>query len=195
MENTQREPDFRKLIRRLTAFALRLFAEQGLPGAGAVLPGLGVSAEDLACKVLIEYCAGRIKHHASKGSLITLLCTAVRNDFYDALDRASHKREHVPDPPAGESGAGSGERGLDEYTDPGVRESFVALDEQSYQKRVLTSLEDEPELREVCEAVFFLDVEKPSEIGDALGIAVSEVHNRRKRLRRRLLEYHLVKLS
>jgi DNA-directed RNA polymerase specialized sigma24 family protein len=195
LENTQRDPDFRKLIRRLKAFALRLFAEHGLPGAGAVIPGLGVSAEDLAGKVLVEYCEGRIKHHASKGTLITLLCTAVRNDFYDALDRAPHKREQVPDPLARKSNEDSIKKDLDEYVNLGEQEPFIALDEKSYQRRVLRSLEDEPELKEICEAVFFLDAEKPSDIADALGIAVSEVHNRRKKLRRRLVEYHLVRLS
>jgi DNA-directed RNA polymerase specialized sigma24 family protein len=195
LENTQRDPDFRSLIRRLTAFALRLFAEHGLRGAGAVLPGLGVSAEDLAGKVLVEYCEGRIKHHASKGLLITLLCTAIRNDFYDALDRAPHKRERVPDPHADDGNENSKLKDLNEYADPCELEPFVAVDEQSYQEYVLRCLEDEPELKEVCEAVFFLDAEKPSDIANALGISVSEVHNRRKKLRRRLIEYHLVRLS
>lgn len=195
MENTQREPDFRILIRRLTAFALRLFAEHGLAGAGAVLPGLGVSAEDLAGKVLVEYCEGRIKHHSSKGSLITLLCTAIRNDFLDAIDRAPHKRERVPDTRADDGDEDSKERDLNEYSNPCEREPFVVLDEKTYQDYVLKSLEDEPELKEVCEAVFFLDAEKPSDIAEALGIPISEVHNRRKRLRRRLIEYRLVRLS
>ena len=60
---------------------------------------------------------------------------------------------------------------------------------------MLKCLEEEPELKEVCEAVFLLDAEKPSDIADALGISVNEVHNRRKKLRRRLVEYHLVRLS
>ena len=193
MENTQREPDFKSLIRRLTAFALRLFAEHGMPGAGAVLPGLGISAEDLAGKVLIEYCQGRIKHHASKGALITLLCTAVRNDFYDALDRAPHKREQVPDHANEDDENPNAD--LDAYADPSLCDPVVALDAGEYQAYVLKCLEDEPELREVCEAVFFLDVEKPGDIAHALGISVAEVHNRRKKLQRRLIEYRLVRLS
>jgi DNA-directed RNA polymerase specialized sigma24 family protein len=187
---------FRSLNRRLTAFALRLFAEHGMRGADAVISGTGISAEDLAGKILVEYCEGKIKHHPSRGSLITLLCTGIRNDFYDALSKASHDRETVPDEGDGKSDSDPvGEKALAAYPDPNATNPAFWLDEQKYQERVLCYFDDEPELREVCEAVFYLGLRQPAEIADCLSISVNEFHNRKKKLRLRLIKYGIVRLD
>jgi DNA-directed RNA polymerase specialized sigma24 family protein len=187
---------FRSLNRRLTAFALRLFAEHGLSGADAIISGTGISAEDLVGKILVEYCEGKIKHHPSRGSLITLLCTGIRNDFYDALSKASHDRETVPDEGDRKSDGDSvGDKALAAYPDPNATDPTFGLDEQKYQERVLSYFADEVELREVCEAVFYLGLRKPAEIADCLGISVNEFHNHKKKLRLRLVKYGIVRLD
>lgn len=193
MENAQKI-DFKSLNRRLTAFAVRLFAEHGI--SGDVIPGTGISAEDLAAKILLEYCEGTIKHHSSRGDLITLLCTAIRNDFYDALRKASHQKERVPDTTASTNDYDQpGEKALETYTDPNPADPVVGLDERRYEEHVLKLFDDEPELRDVCEVIFYLEVYKPSDIAEQLGISVSEFHNRRKRLRTRLIKYGIIKVN
>jgi DNA-directed RNA polymerase specialized sigma24 family protein len=66
------------------------------------------------------------------------------------------------------------------------------LDEENYRKRVSASLAGEPELAEVVRAILDLNLYKPREIATALGISVTEVQNRKKRLRRRFTELNLV---
>jgi len=184
------------LNRRLTAFALRLFAEHGLAGLGTVIPGTGVSAEDLVGKILVEYCEGKTVHHPSRGTLVTLLCTGIRNDFYDALSKASHDREMVPDERdnSGEDDHSTA-KSLTGYPDPKVMDPVVELDEERYRERVLKYFADDPELRDVCEAVLCLDLYKPADIANCLGISVNEFHNRKKRLRLRLIKYGIVRLD
>jgi len=187
---------FRSLNRRLTAFAVRLFAEHGMSGADVVISGTGISAEDLAGKILVEYCEGKIKHHPSRGSLITLLCTGIRNDFYDALSKASHDRETVPDEGDGKiDDEPTGDKALAAYPDPNTTDPAFGLDEQKYQEHVLSYFADEPELREVCEAVLCLGLYRPSEIAECLSISVNEFHNRKKKLRLRLVKYGIVRLG
>jgi hypothetical protein len=78
-------PDFKKLTKRLTAYGSVVFAEFSLGRKDAVIPGTGLSVGDFVGKVLLEYTLGKIKHHKSRGSLITVLGTAMRNDIIDAL--------------------------------------------------------------------------------------------------------------
>lgn len=61
--------------------------------------------------------------------------------------------------------------------------------------RLLEAFREEPELSEVVRAVLGLDLAKPREIAAALGISVTEFQNRKKRLRRRLIEYCAVEVS
>ncbi|HWZ42995.1 MAG TPA: hypothetical protein VNW97_05940 [Candidatus Saccharimonadales bacterium] len=155
-----------------------------------------MSAEDLVGKILVEYCEGKITHHPSRGSLITLLCTGIRNDLYDALSKASHDKETVPDERDEKADDDhSGDKSLAAHPDPNVADPVVGLDEQRYQEHVLSYFEDESELREVCEAVFDVDLHKPSEIANCLDISVDEFHNRKKRLRLRLCKYGIVRLD
>jgi DNA-directed RNA polymerase specialized sigma24 family protein len=86
-------PDFKSLTRRLTAYGLFVFAEFSLGGRDAVIPGTGLSIEDFVEGTLMEYAIGKIKHHKSRGSLMTVLGTAMRNDIIDALRKKSHERE------------------------------------------------------------------------------------------------------
>jgi predicted nucleotidyltransferase len=57
---------------------------------------------------------------------------------------------------------------------------------------VRAAFASEPQLGDLVRAVLDLDLAKPQEIAAALGISTEEVHNRKKRLRRRLVEYGLV---
>lgn len=90
-------PDFKDLTKRLMAYGLRVFSEFSLRGNNGVLPGTGLSVEDFVGKVLLEYATGKIKHHKSRGLLMTVLGTAMRNDIIDALRKKSHGQRSIRD--------------------------------------------------------------------------------------------------
>ena len=187
----QRNVDLGELALRLAAFARRTFADFGLPSHDATVSGVGLSMEDFVWAVLEEYVEGRLEHQASRGDLFSLLATAMRNDIIDSLRKAAHMHEEprsaLPrgphstiDPPS-----------LDELPSAAV-DVPAMLDEENYRERVWDSLAGEPELAEVVRAILDLNLYKPREIAAALGISVTEVHNRKKRLRRRFMEFNLV---
>jgi DNA-directed RNA polymerase specialized sigma24 family protein len=187
----QQNVDLGELALRLAAFARRTFADFGLPSPNATVSGVGLSMEDFVWAVLEEYVEGRIEHDGSRGDLFSLLATALRNDIIDSLRKAAHLHEEsrsllpreptsVADPPS-----------LDEMPSAAI-DVQTLLDEENYRKRVWASLDGEPELAEVVRVILDLNLYKPREIAPALGISVTEVQNRKKRLRRRFIESNLL---
>jgi DNA-directed RNA polymerase specialized sigma24 family protein len=153
----------------------------------------GESLEDFVAKVLLEYSTGQIKYHPSRGALMSLLGKALKNDVLDALDRQAHEKEEsrsITPVPSDESKRKS-ELSLDEFPKPDhPLEAWI--DEQQYQAQLKKALSEEPELLELAELVLDLGVEKPQEMAEFLNINIQELHNRRRKLRRRLIEYQLV---
>lgn len=179
---------------RLASYGLRTFAEFGLGGQSAAVPGVGLSVEDFVWNVLSEYAEGALAYEADRGTLFSLLATAVRNDIIDALRKAAHFREEARSPLPRESSSEKEPPALDELPSPGTDIDDV-LAEESYRERLLAAFAEEPELAEVVRVVFDLDLAKPREIAATLGITVTDYQNRKKRLRRRLIEYHAVEAS
>jgi hypothetical protein len=179
-------PDFRVLSVQLAAYALRIFADYGLFRDDLVVAGTGFSMQDFVAKTLGEYATGRIKYHSSKGDLIALLGTALRRDVHDAILRKhSHLYEEARDvAPSGLDGA---EKALSEFAQPGQAVDRL-FDEEEYKEGILTSLVGEPELKDVAEMVFELGLAKRQEQADFMGITERELDNRKKKLRRRLIE-------
>lgn len=187
--NEQGHPDFKQLTKILTAYGLIVFAEFSLGDKDAVVPGTGLSVEDFVGKVLLEYILGKIKHHKSRGSLMTILGTALRNDIIDALRKKSHQQEEARASVSSNEDSETEEfcrPALDDYSQDSVRDQVSVLDETEYRDRVRSAFDDEPELREVVEAVLDLDLSKPEEIADAIGTSALDIQNRKKKLRRRL---------
>jgi DNA-directed RNA polymerase specialized sigma24 family protein len=197
--DTHQGPDFRQLARQLYVVALRVFAENGLGGRDSTVPGVGMSPEDFVWKVIDEYVEGKHKYHSSKGQLVTYLGTALRRDVIDALRKASHEHEEARQVfPDGDVENAGQPKPLDHFQDENAFDQdrvFAGLDDGHYIVRVLDVVGDEPELREVCEAIFYLEIYAPREIADALNIDVAEYHNRKRKLRRRLLEHQLVRVK
>jgi DNA-directed RNA polymerase specialized sigma24 family protein len=189
--DTRENPDFPQLAIRLAGYGLRTFAEFGLGGRSAAVPGLGLSIEDFVSRVLAEYVEGRLAYEASRGELFSLLAKALRNDIIDALRRAAHAHEDARAVAPRQGGSDGQPPSLDEFPVAGADIS-VSLDDERYKENVRARFRDEPELSEIVRAVLDLDLEKPQEIAEALGISTEEYHNGKKRLRRRLVEYHLV---
>jgi len=183
--------DLGELALRLAAFARRTFADFGLPRHEATVSGVGLSMEDFVWAVLEEYVEGRLEHQASRGDLFSLLATAMRNDIIDSLRKAAHMHEEPRSTLPREPHSTMDRPSLDELPSAAV-DVPAMLDEENYRKRVWASLAGEPELAKVVRAILDLNLYKPREIAAALGISVTEVHNRKKRLRRRFMEFNLV---
>jgi len=183
--------DLGELALRLAAFARRTFADFGLPGHDATVSGVGLSMEDFVWAVLEEYVEGRLEHEASRGDLFSLLATAMRNDIIDSLRKAAHLHEETRSRLPREPHSTIDPPSLDELPGPAV-DVPAMLDEENYRKRVWASLAGEPELAKVVRAILDLNLYRPREIAAALGISVTEVQNRKKRLRRRFMEFNWV---
>jgi len=176
------------LIEKLMAHALRVFAENGLYGKEAVISGVGVSAEDFAWDILRESLIGKLKNKD-----LPYLLTALRNDIVDKLRLDAHeKTDHYLVNPSGELDAEK-TKCLDGFASSDPRADDVLCD-KSYEDRVRGLVADEPELREVVEAVFDLQLTKPGAIAEALGVSATEVYVRQKRLRRRLVSHKILEV-
>jgi RNA polymerase sigma factor (sigma-70 family) len=188
-------PNFKELTKRLTAYGTVVFAEFAIGGKDAVVRGTGLSVEDFVGKILLEYTLGKIKHNKSRGSLITVLGTAMRNDIIDALRKKSHEREEIRLAiSANEDSELQDDQkpALDDYPQESAPNPVSIIDEDDYRDRVRSAFDDDSALKEVVEAVLDLDLYKPEEIADAAGTNAADIQNRKKRLRRRLREKGLV---
>lgn len=183
--------DLGELALRLAAFARRTFADFGLPSPDATVSGVGLSTDDFVWTVLEEYVEGRLEHQASRGDLFSLLATAMRNDIIDSLRKAAHVHEEARSTLPREPDSTIDPPSLDELPTAAI-DVPAMLDEENYRKRVWSSLAGEPELAGIVRAILDLNLYKPREIAAALGISVTEVQNRKKRLRRRFIELNLV---
>jgi DNA-directed RNA polymerase specialized sigma24 family protein len=179
------ETDARDLIQKLTAFAVRAFAMYGMFGRAAVMPGVGMSAEDFASDLMIEYVTGKIKIKT-----LPYLYTALLNNIRDKLGSSAQKTtDHIP---MNTETNADGERtkGLDGYSS----EQMPIVDylcEESYKARVRACAEGDPNLEEIVVAVFDLEMLKPAEIADFLGITAEEFHVRKRKLGRRLVKHEI----
>jgi DNA-directed RNA polymerase specialized sigma24 family protein len=185
------EVDFADLALRLASYGLRLFAEFGLGGPGTTVPGVGSSVEDFVWRVLAQFAQGSLVYDPSKGALFSLLAKALRNDVIDALRKAAHQREESRSTVPRDEREGQARPALDELPSAGTSLDDL-LGGAGYRDRLLAALDGEPELAAVVTAVLDLDLSTPREIAEELHISVAEYQNRKKRLRRRLIEYHAV---
>jgi RNA polymerase sigma factor (sigma-70 family) len=188
-------PNFKELTKRLIAYGTVVFAEFAIGGKDAVVPGTGLSVEDFVGKILLEYTLGKIKHNKSRGSLITVLGTAMRNDIIDALRKKSHEREEIRLSISVNEDSelqDHGKPALDDCQQESAPDPVSMIDEDDYRDRVRSAFDDDSALKEVVEAVLDLDLYKPEEIADAVGTNAADIQNRKKRLRRRLREKGLV---
>jgi hypothetical protein len=88
------------------------------------------------------------------------------------------------------SGDGKHTKGLDGF--PSEQPPIVDyLCEQSYKARIRACAADDPQLEEIVVAVFDLEMLKPAEIAEFIGITAEEFHVRKRKLGRRLVKHGL----
>jgi hypothetical protein len=188
-------PNFRDLSIQLAAYAVRIFAEYGLYREESVISGTGFSMEDFVADILGKYATKKIKYHPSRGTLMSLLGTALKRDVHDAvLRKRSHLREEARDLTAtlSERTKGGTNKTLSEFPDHSLAADRL-FDDQEYKARILGAVGEEPELKELAEMAFELQIAKRKDQADFLGISPQELDNRKKKLRRRLIEYGITK--
>ena len=189
MSELVEEVDTNQLSIKLTAYALSVFAVLRLGGRGSVISGLGKGAEDFAQQTLTDYFSGKLEYDPSRGTLFSLLRTALRHDIIDALHKDSHKfEEGRPNTTESPDPMDAGPPALDEYPANDGNNSFDTLYVQKLYCSFKMLLGAEFELLEVVGAVLFHDLIKPSEIATFLNTTAKDIQNRRKRIRRRLVE-------
>ena len=192
MPKTPAEMSHDELLLRLTAAAVRVLAEFGLHGREAVLPGVGLSAEDFAYAVFYDYLSGKIKTNN-----LSYLCEAVRNDVLDKVRLLSY-RTTVSMSPALVGEADGDENGntdpIAEFPDGKPLIDHV-LCSQDFCEKVRACAGTDPKLKEYIEAILDCGYTKPAEIADVMGLPVDDVYVLRRKLERHLIKAGLTKVS
>ena len=185
MANLLDETEARELIQKLTAFALRAFALYGMFGPEAVMTGIGKSAEDFASDVLIDYVTGKIKIKA-----LPYLYKALLNDIRDKLGASAQKTTDLVPVNAESDERGERTKSLDGF--PSKQMPIVdCLCEESYKARIRACAAGDPHFEEMVIAVLDLEMTKPAEIAESLGITTEEFHVKKRKFGRRLVKHGL----
>lgn len=187
------QDNFEKIVKRLTAYAIGLFATVGLWGPGSVMRGIGKSPEDLAMDTILKLTSGELNYHRAKGSLVPYLAKVMERDFLDLLRRKAYVTTEIlprttETPDQSESQEGKVSRGLEEL--PGASDPATEFSQTEFKERVLKLVQGEKDLENHVLAVLDFNRQKPQEIAELLEKDKSDILNEKKRLRRRLAELH-----
>jgi DNA-directed RNA polymerase specialized sigma24 family protein len=180
-----------QLLKRLTAFAVVLFAGAGLAGADVVLEGTAMSPADLAAGTLTKLLSGDLKYRRSRGRLDSFLATVMLRDFIDLVRSKAYTTSVALDSEdrEGEPGiAGHPHRARhaasNAYADP-----FSVAAEHEFKEKVHALVQGENDLEEMAYAVLELNATKPRDIAGLLKTDTADVQNRKKQMRRRLAKF------
>ena len=156
---------------------------------------LGKTPEDIVQEVIEKTISGERQWDPSLGPLVPWLKDQVKS-ILDALYKsAANRYEYAtltedPDPDPGEPGdlqQAKDPRAV-EASIPGLKEQVekrFELDEQINQ--VFTVVNAQPELEEIVVAILDGCEAKPRYLAEKLGVPISEINNRLKRLRRKVI--------
>ncbi len=182
------------LLIPLTAFAAKLFLQEGISARENILPATGKSPRGLAFDAITEFIEGGMKFHARSAEtyekdLFNFLKTVVHHDFLDLVKSHEYQNTEVID--ATKSGDGD-EAGLvlEEMGDVGSEDGFYSLEHAMLARSVLPIVKNEPDLKELLEAILCFGVTKREDIADVLEITPQEVTYRKNRLRVRLASWY-----
>lgn len=182
-----------ELLIPLTAFAARLFLLEGILARDDVLPATGKSPRGLAFDAITEFIDGGMKFRARSAEtyqkdLFNLLKTVVHHDFLDLVKSHEYQKTAVVDATRG--GDEVAALVLEELGEIGSEDGFYSLGAAMLARRVLPIIEDEPDLKEMVEAILCFGVTKREDIAQLLEITPQEVTYRKNRLRVRLAAWY-----
>lgn len=182
-----------ELLVPLTAFAARLFLQEGILARDNVLPATGKSPRGLAFDAITEFIDGGMRFRARSAEtyqkdLFNLLKTVVHHDFLDLVKSHEYQKTAVVDATRG--GDEVPALVLEDLGEIGSEDGFYSLGAAMLARRVLPIIEDEPDLKEMVEAILCFGVTKREDIAQVLEITAQEVTKRKNRLRVRLAAWY-----
>lgn len=184
-ESLHPQPDWRHidwvdLTRRLLGYAHRLFKERGCHAPGAMLPGTGMSAEDLVSNMLFKFASGTIRWRSDSpaDAPYRVMRRALHNDFLDLVRSPRYKTTIIdesdePHPPrTGES----------EFPSPAGR--FTREELAEIGEKVYLLLPDEQ--TKAYFRIWLGEGMKREDIAKRFGIDPQDVTNLQRKLNRQL---------
>lgn len=179
--------DLKRLLKRLTACALRWFQEENLLYSDSVMPGVSESACSLAQNVITE----ALKDESVKwrpndpdADPFPFLKQVMRRDFLDLVKKGrAYKRTVVMSTYGGDDV----DKALDDFhsQDDGFEKAEAVL----IACKLCKLADGEPELIEMIEAIVTCGYTKPEDIAGILSINLAEYTKRRRRLMTRLIRW------
>jgi len=183
------DEELEELLKKLTAYAVLLFAQAGLTGSDVSLRGTGVSPQDLAIGTLDKLVCGELNYHRTKGRLDSYLATVMVHDFLDIVRSKAYTTSVASDSEDSETPAPDHPHHAQFDGSPSQPDLHSYVADREYKEKVYDLLEGERDLEEMAYAVLELDAIKPQDIAGLLKTDATDIQNRKKRMRRRLAEF------
>ena len=198
MTDSHKTPDkwdcLLRLLPPLTAFAGKLFLQEGISARDDIMPATGKSPRGLAFDAITEFIEGRMNFRPRspqtyEKDLFNCLKTAIYHDFLDLIKSHEYQKTEVIDSTRPLDGEDT-RLALEEMGGTGSEDGFHSLECAMLARKLLPIVEDEPELKEYLEAVLSLGLTKREDIASVIEKVPQEVTYRRNRLRDRLASWH-----
>jgi hypothetical protein len=174
--------DYEKLLGRLAARACDVLNVARFAVEDFVVDGLGKSPVDFSVDVFVLYLTGALPFTGDEEALYHFLAEVMVHDILEMRSSARKTTKKVPHLSGEVDETGTPQKGLDDF------DSGLSIDQlvegDLFKERLYAALKPtEPELCELVEAIFELNVLTPREIADVIGTTPSEIQNRKKRLK------------
>ena len=198
MTDSHKTPDkwdcLLKLLPPLTAFAGKLFLQEGISARDDIMPATGKSPRGLAFDAITEFIEGEMNFRPRspqtyEKDLFNCLKTAIYHDFLDLIKSHEYQKTEVIDSTRPLDGEET-RLALEEMGGTGSEDGFHSLECAMLARKLLPIVEDEPELKEYLEAVLSFGLTKREDIASVIEKVPQEVTYRRNRLRDRLASWH-----
>jgi hypothetical protein len=186
------------LLGRLTTVAIKLFKQHGCSNAELILPGTGVSPEDLAVDATVEFFQGETVKWCPKDPYedpFPLVVTVMRNNFIDLLRSADHQKIKLIEDTLDENwkcrleNVSTLDQGLSDLLNrPTI--GFTEVEAKILAEYFYPFAEGNQDLIDIIEAVVFFKCRKRREIADLLDISPQEVTDRWEKLRYNYTHHH-----
>jgi DNA-directed RNA polymerase specialized sigma24 family protein len=175
--------DYQRLLDRLAERACDVLNVGRFVAEDFVVDGLGKSPVDFSVDVFVLYLTDALPFTGDEEALYHFLAEVMVHDILDQKRSSARKTtKKVPHLSGEVDDAGKLQIGLDDFDSGFSIDQLVEGD--LFKERLYALLKPtEPELCELAEAIFELNVLTPREIADVIGTTPSEIQNRKKRLK------------
>ena len=175
--------DYQRLLDRLAERACDVLNVGRFVAEDFVVDGLGKSPVDFSMDVFVLYLTDALPFTGDEEALYHFLAEVMVHDILDQKRSSARKTtKKVPHLSGEIDDTGKLQIGLDDFDSGFSIDQLVEGD--LFKERLYALLKPtEPELCELAEAIFELNVLTPREIADVIGTTPSEIQNRKKRLK------------